>query len=109
MFDIDPRGAALRAFDAAAASFVQDCAHRLEAGGASTQGEVRKLADLGERLAADLTAWDQAVADLHLARQTRLRPGRAGQLLIESVFDEVLEPDATRLLAAALDLARGAS
>ena len=109
MFDTDPRGAALRAFDAAAAAFTEDCLRRCGVGGEGAHGEVRKLADLGERLAADLTAWGQVVTELHMARHAPLRPGRAGQLLIESIFDEVLEPDATRLLIAALDLAWGAS
>lgn len=103
----DPRGDALRAFDAHAQDFVRAGARRHQAGAGIAEDDIDRLARLAERLAADLRAWAGALGELDIARHARLDPRRAGQLVVESVFDEVLIPEGTRVLAAALELAAG--
>ena len=101
----DSRGAALAAFDASAREFSAECAARHEAGAAQAACDTHRLAALAERLADDVAAWGRIVNELDVARQTPLAPNRAGQLVAETVFDEVLDPGAVRVLTAALDLA----
>jgi hypothetical protein len=105
MSETDPRGAALRAFDQAAAGFVRRCANDHCVGAVEALADVERLHTLGRRLAHDLADWSQAVSDLDLARRDGLRRERAAPLLIEGVFDEVLAPEACAVLAAAVALA----
>ena len=61
---------------------------------------------LATRLAADVTAWRTIVERLNHAAGARLDVRRAADLVLESVFDEVLVPSAWRVLSAALALAQ---
>ena len=61
---------------------------------------------LAMRLAADVNAWRHMVERLDHAAGARLDVHRAADLVLESVFDEVLAPSAWRVLSAALALAQ---
>jgi hypothetical protein len=89
----------LREFDASAQEFKQACVERFEAGGAVAAAEIEILIKLSETLAGNVGQWRALTGDLDLC--ARLDPQRAGRLVLESVFDEVLPPEAWRLLAAA--------
>ena len=104
MHSIDSRGLDLRAFDTVADELSRHYLGRFEAGGSLAAREIRRLSVLAERLGRDVMAWSGAVRELEAGATGRLEPRRAGQLLIESVFDEALIPEATRVLAAALAL-----
>jgi hypothetical protein len=100
----DPRGAALHALDAQSSAFRLESARRLELGAASAARDVDQLIAIAERLAADVRVWDAMLRRSSVALETPLDLARAGALVVECVFDEVLEPAATRVLVAALDL-----
>ena len=104
MHSIDPRGSDLRAFDTLAGELSRHYAIRFEAGGSLASRDIQRLGVLAERIGREVMAWRGAVRDLEAAAAAPLEPRRAGRLLIESVFDEVLIPEATRVLAAALAL-----
>ncbi|MEO8927569.1 MAG: hypothetical protein ABI306_10455 [Caulobacteraceae bacterium] len=101
----DPRGALIRAFDAHSRAFVEGAGARIERGRRLAQGDVAHLTDLAEAVAAALTHWRRIVEALDLAPAAAFDTGRAGALVLESVFDDLLAPDAWRVLAAAFDLA----
>ena len=82
---------------------------RFEAGAGLASRDIQRLSSLAERLGREVMAWSGALRDLEGAAASPMEPRRAGRLLIESVFDEVLIPEATRVLAAALALACPAS
>ncbi|MDQ2859596.1 MAG: hypothetical protein M3T55_02490 [Pseudomonadota bacterium] len=87
----DPRGVLLRAFDAHAAAF-------------AASGDTACLARLAAALAANLADWGERLDRLEVGRRAPFDPGRAAALVLESVFDEALTPDAWRVLAAAIGL-----
>jgi len=103
----DPRGAALRAFDRHAEELTRDYALRFAAGARLAQAEAEALHRLAATLTDNLAALTPLVAGLEGALLRPFDPRRAGLLMLESVFDEVLAPDAWRVLAAALELAQG--
>ncbi len=105
MLQPDSRAAALQSLTALAREFGEDAASRFERGERLADRDTRRLDVLAVALAADLKRWSAALEGLEVALETRLAPRRAGRLLIESVFDDVLTPAATRLLSASLDLA----
>ena len=109
MHSIDSRGLDLHAFDTVAGELSRHYGARLEAGGRLASRDIARLSALAQRLGREVTAWSGAVRDLEAGAAAALEPRRAGRLLIESVFDEALIPEATRVLAAALDLAWPAS
>jgi len=102
----DPRGRSLQAFDSFAAEFSRHCALHFEAGGVLAARDIDRLTLLAGRLTRDILAWRDAIAALEAsAAAAPPQPHRAGRLLIESVFDDALIPEATRVLAAAIELA----
>jgi hypothetical protein len=101
----DLHGAALRALDGHAREFTDECAARFEAGALLANGDVHRLTTLAEKLASDLMAWNQAIQALEVSRRGAFETVRASHAIIEYVFDDVLSSAATRVLAAALDLA----
>ena len=105
MHSIDSRGSDLHAFDSVAGELSRHYRVRFEAGGSLARRDIQRLSALAERLGRDVIAWSGAVRDLEGGALRPLEPRRAGLLLIESVFDEALIPEATRVLAAALTLA----
>ena len=105
MHSIDKRGADLRAFDTVAGELSHHYRIRFEAGAGLASRDIRRLSALAEQLGKEVMAWSGAIRDLEAAAAGPMEPQRAGRLLIESVFDEALIPEATRVLAAALALA----
>jgi hypothetical protein len=101
----------LRDYDAARRSFVEDCADRAEAGARIAGQDVRVIEELAAEVAGSLILWKAVFDQLDLARDAGgRRPAvmdvaRAGDLVVETLFDELLAPAATRLLAASLALA----
>jgi hypothetical protein len=105
MQTIDSHGSDLRAFDTVAGELSQHCEAQFEAGASLAARDIQRLSALAERLGRDLIAWSGAVRALEVGAVQAIDPRRAGRLLIESVFDEALIPEATRVLASALALA----
>lgn len=101
-----PRAHLLHAFDGYSRDFAAHCAERIEDGDRLARAEIEALSDLAGDLAAAANGWGAAVGRLDLARVASFDPRRAGTLILETVFDEVLSPDAWRVLAAALELAQ---
>jgi hypothetical protein len=102
----DPRGALLHAFDAQAEAFSAMSADRAELGAGLSRGEIAQLTGLAGALAANLAEWRRILRPLDLAGRIAFDEERAGILLLESVFDDLLTPEAWRVLRAAFDLAR---
>jgi hypothetical protein len=92
----------LREFDACAQELRQACVERFEAGGAVAAAEIETLTRLSRTLVGNVGQWRSLAGDLDLCE--RFDADRAGRLVLESVFDEVLSPEAWRLLAAAFAL-----
>ena len=101
------RSALLHAFDHSAADLAADRARRLEAGRAVAREEIDALTALAGAINRNVREWDARLAPLDLDHGFDAR--RAGTLILETVFDEVLSPEAWRVLAAALDLAESAA
>jgi hypothetical protein len=101
----DLRGATLRAFDNHAHDFTRECATRYETGAALAAGEIDRLAALADRVASDIAAWSKTINELEMSRHGAFQPVCVGQSILECAFDDLLAPAATRVLAAALDLA----
>jgi hypothetical protein len=94
----DPR----RQFDASVAELTHRCRDDFEAGASVADDEIRGLCSLAEAIGRGLTEWRALTSPLSLCQSLDAR--RAGVILIETVFDEVMEPDAWRVLADAFAL-----
>ena len=105
MHSIESRGSDLHTFDAVASELSRHYGARLEAGGSLACRDIQRLSILAERLGREVKAWSGALRELEAGAAGPLEPRRAARLLVESVFDEALIPEATRVLAAALALA----
>ncbi len=66
--------------------------------------DLTRLAALAKQVVDDVAGWADRVAALDCA--TAFSPDRALLLVLESVFDEVLTPDACRVLEAEIVLRR---
>jgi hypothetical protein len=104
MHSIESRGSDLRAFDAFASELSDHCEARFEAGGRVAGRDIQRLGALAERLGRQVVSWGEALRELEVAAAQPLNAHRTARLLIETVFDEALIPEATRVLAAALAL-----
>ena len=93
----------LRELDASVADLTGHCLGRFEAGGAVAAAEADTHTPLAEAIAGHVAEWLGLVAPLELA--AHFDAARAGALLLESVFDDILAPPAWRVLAAALAVA----
>jgi hypothetical protein len=102
-----PSGALLHAFDAEAAALLDEREATIEAGRFEARREVLALGDLAKAIARAASEWRDLVAPLELA--SPYDPTRAGDLILETVFDEVLDPAAWRVLAGAVALAGGSA
>jgi hypothetical protein len=105
MFVADPRGQRLHAFDAHAQTFLVAAAESAEHGARLSRREIAHLTDLAGAIAASVAEWLRRVEPLDLARRIAFDDERAGALVLESVFDDLLTPAAWRVLSAAFDLA----
>ncbi len=75
------------------------------AGGRIARLETELLWRLAGCIATAVAEWATIVEDLDVARQRQLDPAESASLVLECVFDPILEPQAWRVLAAALPLA----
>ena len=92
----------LRRYDASAAELAAHCRNEFEAGHAVADQEIRALSNLAQSIGHGLVDWRRRVSDMTLARPLDAR--RAGTLVLECVFEEVLPPCAWRVLSDALAL-----
>jgi hypothetical protein len=106
MLATDPRGGLLRDLDARAADFTRHCAARAQAGRVVAGLDLQILDELASAIARDVKDWAILVHRLDLAATGPFDPRRAAALIAESVFEEILNPDAWAVLSASLDVAR---
>jgi len=92
----------LNELSGSAAELTPHCAERFEAGGQVAEQEFRQLLTLAVAIGRDVEAWRALTNPLELAR--RMDTQRAGILVLESMFDELLTPVAWRVLADAFAL-----
>ena len=102
-----PRVALLHAFDADAAALLDERDATIEAGRFEARREIEALGDLAKAIARAALEWRDLVAPLELA--SPYDATRAGDLILETVFDEILDPAAWRVLAGAVALAGGSA
>lgn len=95
---------ALRRFDTSATDLTHRCHADFEAGGAVADQEIHALAGLAEAIGRGLVEWRDLTTAMALAQPLDAR--RAGVIVLETVFDEVLAPDAWRVLSDAFALTR---
>ena len=101
--DID--GERLSALDAQVEAFSTACASRIELGARLARDDVAHLAGLAGAIAVSLADWGRRIEGLEVGRRAAFDDTRARALVLESVCDEILTPEAWRVLAAALDRA----
>ncbi len=101
MVPIDFRGVMLHNLDARADALKADCAM----GSAGADSQILALVELAAAMHQSLTSWRPIVQRLQLLAHGGFDAPRAGALIIESVFDELLAPAACRCLGAAFELA----
>lgn len=94
--------APIRRFDASTSDLAGRCREDFETGHLVADEEIRGLADLAQAIGRGLVEWRGISASLELAAPLDAR--RAGTIVIETVFDEVLAPDAWRVLSYAFEL-----
>jgi hypothetical protein len=96
----DPRGVRLRLLDAQADNLIEI----REKGTPAGEADVAALCHLAQALADSLAEWRPIIARLDGHQARAFDAAHAGTLVIESVFDELLDAPACRVLAAAFDL-----
>jgi hypothetical protein len=79
------------------------CAERAEAGWRIARLDCAILRELAATIHESVTLWVDMARDLDLAAARPFDRRRAAVLVAESVFDDVLDPGAWRVLSAALD------
>ncbi len=100
----DDHARRLRLFDAHAHDFIVACRARAELGDRIARMDVVRLGDLAAMVVESVGAWHAVANDLELAAASRLPVADAARVIGECVFDEILDPAAAGLFAAALDL-----
>jgi hypothetical protein len=105
MQSIDLRGKDPRAFDTFAGELSRHCDTVFEAGAGLAARDIERLSSLAGRLGREVNVWSRAIGDLEAGAAKALEARRAGRLLIDTVFDEALIPEASRVLAAAFEIA----
>lgn len=76
---------------------------RFEGGQAVAEGEIESLEAVAQAIGAAVDQWRDLTAGLPLLAP--LDPARAGIIILETVFDEILDAPSWRVLAAAFALA----
>ena len=94
--NLDPR------FQSSVTDLSRRCGSEFEAGASVADDEIRGLCSLAEAIGRGLVEWRALAAPLTFCRALDVR--RAGTIVIETVFDEVMDPDAWRVLADAFAL-----
>jgi hypothetical protein len=101
----DLRTRRLRAFDAHSREFLAYAGPTLELGEHLARADIDRLAALADQVVRSLVLWRDRLAAVEVAVRQPLSVPLAARLVTETVFDDLLEPEATRVLAAAIDLA----
>jgi hypothetical protein len=101
----DPRARRLAAFDAHSRDFLEEARRTTEVGERLARREVEGLAALADQVVRSLGLWRDRLDRLDISQRAPLSVSQAARAVTEAVFDEVLEPEATRVFAAAIDLA----
>jgi hypothetical protein len=101
----DPRARRLHAFDAHSRDFLTHAGLAIECGERLARQDIERLAALAEQVVRGLSLWRGRLAEVEIACRARLCIPLAARLVTETVFDDLLEPEATRVFAAAIDLA----
>ena len=97
----DPRGVLLHLFDHQVDALVNTPQQER----AERACDAATLNDLAAALADSIAIWGPIIGRLVRPPDPAFEPRRAGDLVIECVFDELLDPAECRVLAAAFDLA----
>jgi len=87
----------LRALNDSVAELTAHCVDTFDAGRGVADEELRSLETLAQAIRRALGEWRTLTSDLELAKP--LDAGRAGALVLETVFDEALAPPAWRVLS----------
>lgn len=95
----------LRAFDAEARAYGAALGDTERLGRLRAAEDIATLHALGRTLAGSVLEWAVVIAAAPIAGAGEFNRDRAARLILESVFDELLDAPAWRLLAAAVDLA----
>lgn len=101
----DSRGRRLAAFDNHCRDFVDEARRSAEAGESLARHEIEGLTSLADQVVQSLCVWRERTERLDFCRRTPFSVPDAARTVAESVFDDVLRPEATRLFLAAIDLA----
>ena len=101
----DLRATRLAAFDAHSRDFLEGARHRTKVGEHLARREIEDLSGLADQVVRSLGDWRDHLGRLDLSLRTPFNLPQAARVLTETVFDDVLEPEATRVFAAAIDLA----
>ncbi len=99
------RDSRIYAFDACSRDYIDDARALIEGGERLASREIDALTELAGQMVRSLRLWRDRLDKLDLAVREPLSVPLAARLVTEVVFDEVLEPAATRVFAAAVDLA----
>ena len=98
------RTAQLAQFDACVADFADHARSEYQAGAHAAAQDAASLADLADQITQSLHTWNPLLLRLEIARSRPLQRDRDMALLLEGLFDDLLEPLAWRLLVAAVEL-----
>jgi hypothetical protein len=101
----DLRGRRLAAFDDHCRDFVDEARRTADGGERLARHEIEGLTSLADHVVRSLGHWRDRADGLDLALRAPLDVPQAARAVAETVFDDVLRPEATRLFAAAIDLA----
>ncbi|HEY2050460.1 MAG TPA: hypothetical protein VGH03_14040 [Caulobacteraceae bacterium] len=101
----DLRATRLAAFDAHSRDFLEGARRRTGVGEHLARREIEDISGLADQVVRSLDDWRVRLGKLDLALRAPLTLPEAARALTETVFDDVLEPEATRVFAAAIDLA----
>jgi hypothetical protein len=100
----DLRARRLAALDAYSRDYVEAARRTIEAGEQIAKRDIAGLTTLADQVIVSLGVWRDQLDRLDFALRTPLSLTRAARAVSETVFDDVLEPEATRVFAAAIDL-----
>lgn len=95
----------LRAFDQWSVQFERTCRRRVEAGHIAAREEIDSLTALADSVVSDVEGWRERLDALELSRSGGLDIASACEAIAQVLADEVLEPEAAGVFAAALEIA----
>ncbi|HEV2366223.1 MAG TPA: hypothetical protein VGS12_18745 [Caulobacteraceae bacterium] len=99
-----PHRAHLLRFDVAARDFRRSLAERFQLGAGLADADLQILWSLSRSIRSAAAEWQALARSLVAARTGVLSAPQARALVLEAVFDPVLEPDAGGALAAAVEV-----